>query len=67
MLIKRLEHIYVDSIWAHKASGLRGALIRTTENLESGKVINTRTLERLHRMSFHVLEEAAREILRHSG
>jgi hypothetical protein len=31
MLIERLEHIPADSIWAHRASGVRGQLLRILE------------------------------------
>jgi len=36
MLIKRLEHIPVDSIWAHRANGVRGTLLKMIESLQLG-------------------------------
>jgi hypothetical protein len=39
--VRRLEHIRADSIWAHRASGLRGALIKISENLEAGKEVDS--------------------------
>jgi hypothetical protein len=34
-LVKRLERLSVDSLWARRASGLRGALLRNLEALEA--------------------------------
>ena len=36
LLLSRLERISVDSYWAHRASGVRGALFRALEMLENG-------------------------------
>jgi hypothetical protein len=35
-LLARLERVSVDSYWAHRASGIRGALLRTLEEIEKG-------------------------------
>lgn len=61
LLIERLEHIPVDSIWAHRASGLRGSLLKIIEELEAGKESNQQELENLFKLGFYVLEAAARE------
>jgi hypothetical protein len=35
MLIARLERVSVDSIWARRSSGVRGALLKWVERLEN--------------------------------
>lgn len=62
-LVFMLESLSVDSYWAHQASGLRGALLRCLEEIESGtdKDINSR-LEELLRKGFNILERVAKEI-----
>jgi hypothetical protein len=40
MLVERLEHIPAAFISAHRASGIRGSLLRTLEDLEAGAPIN---------------------------
>jgi len=71
LLIQRLERISADSIWAHRSSGNRGALLRWVEWLEAEKqpvpgqaVLTEGDLERFKRLiaaSFDLLEKAARE------
>jgi hypothetical protein len=34
MLLARLERISVDSYWAHRASGVRGSLIKVVEQMD---------------------------------
>ena len=46
MLLSRLERISVDSYWAHRASGIRGALIRIAEQAEAGQSIEKAELHR---------------------
>ena len=60
ILAERLERISVDSIWAHRASGLRGSLIRAMEQLETGENVHPQTLGNLYQMGFYILEQAAR-------
>jgi hypothetical protein len=59
----RLERIPVDSIWARRASGLRGSLLRGIDLIERGasprRVAN---LSRLIQQGFEILTQAAREI-----
>lgn len=59
MLSDRMEHISGDSIWAHRASGLRGALLRQIDmderNIPS-EAVNLRTLIAI---AFRILDEAA--------
>ena len=58
LLLERLELISADSYWAHRASGLRGALIRSLEAQESADI---QMLESLRKLGFQILERAARE------
>ena len=39
LLANRLERLSADSIWSHRASGLRGALLRCLEVLEPGSLV----------------------------
>ncbi|MES0360401.1 MAG: hypothetical protein ABUK20_05750 [Anaerolineales bacterium] len=58
VLIARLERLSADSYWAHRASGVRGSLLRWVED-------DRRDVKRgkdLIKYGFDVLEKAAREI-----
>jgi len=59
LLLIRLERISVDSSLAHRASGIRGALIREFEAINSGKAINTSKLGQLINHGFRIVEAAA--------
>lgn len=64
-LTDRLEHLSADSIYAHRASGLRGSLLRYMERLEADEWISSDdqvTLDQLTEYGFELLELAAREI-----
>jgi hypothetical protein len=68
-LIKRLtdhlEHLSVDSTYAHLASGLRGSLLHYMERIEAGEWLNDddqAQLDQLVEYGFQILELAAREI-----
>ncbi|HEX7975251.1 MAG TPA: hypothetical protein VF498_12645 [Anaerolineales bacterium] len=73
LLISRLERLSADSVWAHRASGLRGALIRTLEQVESTSGPNQAltapppvVIERLRSqidMGFEMLNNAAKELI----
>ena len=66
LLISRLERLSADSYWAHRASGLRGALLRSLERLESGagdEKEETVRLDHLFQKGFEILARAAREIM----
>jgi hypothetical protein len=62
LLAQRLERLSADSRWARRASGLRGALLRSLEALESGQAEEIPGLDDLIRKGFVILERAAREI-----
>lgn len=63
VLLSRLERLSADSSWAHRASGLRGSIIRILNNpkmqSEDEGII---TLENLLKQGFDLLAKAAREI-----
>jgi hypothetical protein len=61
MLIERLEHIPADSIWAHRASGVRGSLLKIIESLEIGGMLDPQQYEKLYDLGFRILEAAAKE------
>ena len=62
MLAIRLERLSVDSIWARRAGGLRGSLIRALEVIDTGGQVTPEQLDLLIEKSFIVLRSAAREI-----
>ena len=61
MLLARLERISADSVWAHRASGVRGSLLRLAEKLEKNRPLKASDLKRLTDLGFHILEESAKE------
>lgn len=62
MLLNRLERISVDSLWAHRASGLRGSLLHMLEQFEEGNPPEPANIKSLMRSGFYILREAAREM-----
>lgn len=60
MLIERLERISADSPWAHRASGLRRALLQYLERSAAGSEV---TLEQLMAEGWRVLERAVKREL----
>ena len=61
MLLARLERISADSYWAHRASGVRGALLRVLEKLENGRPVSGSELKRLVDLGFRILENDSME------
>jgi hypothetical protein len=64
-LVNRLEHLSADSSYSHRASGLRGSLLRTIELIETGGRINQgeqAQLEQAVEFGFKILELAAKEL-----
>jgi len=61
LLLARLERVSVDSYWAHRASGMRGALLRALERIEAGQAVDGSALKRLMDKGFQILERAAKE------
>ena len=74
LLSARLERISADSIWARRASGHRGALLKWIERYEMQTaqkglqpIFSGSELEKLGfviQSGYHVLEQAAKERLR---
>jgi len=63
LLLPRLERISVDSYWAHRASGVRGALTKILERMETGESINPESIKSNILIGFEILREAAQEYL----
>jgi hypothetical protein len=68
-LLARLERLSADSYWAHRASGMRGSLLRCINQIESARGQNQtadqeawQRIDHLIRTGFSILENAAREI-----
>jgi hypothetical protein len=62
LLAGRLERLSVDSIWARRASGLRGSVIKALETVDKGQTVTAEHLDLLIERSFEILRNAAREI-----
>jgi hypothetical protein len=61
MLLPRLERISVDSYWAHRASGVRGALTKLLEQMETGAAVDPISVKTNISIGFEILKEAAGE------
>ncbi|MBI5944637.1 MAG: hypothetical protein HY864_09725 [Chloroflexi bacterium] len=61
LLFARLERISADSVWAHRASGVRGALLRLLEKLENDRPVHRSEVKRMLEMGFFILEQSAKE------
>jgi hypothetical protein len=64
-VIDRLEHLSVDSIYAHRASGLRGSLLRYQVQIETCEQMSQEDLARLDQLlnyGFEILELAGKGI-----
>ncbi len=62
LLARRLERLNVDSLWARRASGTRGNIIKVLAEIDAGKEIDSERLPPLIERAFKVLEHAAQEI-----
>jgi len=63
-LIARLERISADSVVAHRASGVRSAMLRTLHELETSESISKSRIEKLIESGYELLHKAAEERLR---
>ena len=61
MLLARLERISADSIWAHRASGIRGALLKIIDSKENALNDDINSKE-IIKISFWILERAGKEL-----
>ena len=64
LLLARLERISADSVTAHRASGVRGAMMRMVETLEAGDDVSDAELKRLIESGYGLLQRAAKEKVR---
>jgi len=62
LLKDRLEHLSVDSLWARRASGLRGNIIKLLNEIDAGQDVKPERLSPLIDRAFEVLQHAAQEI-----
>jgi hypothetical protein len=62
MLAERLERLSVDSLWARRASGLRGNIVRLLDEFDTGQDIESARLSLLIQHAFEILRRAAQEI-----
>jgi hypothetical protein len=68
LLISRLERLSADSLYAHRASGLRGSLLRYLEQAESGDQYGLKgsfspsQIDNILSLGFQILEKAAKEV-----
>ena len=63
-LLTRLERISADSVVAHRASGVRGAMLRVLEKLEEGRPVSGPVVSRLIESGYVLLKKAAEERIR---
>ena len=73
-LIRRMERISADSVWAHRSSGYRGSLFKWIEHAESALQNHTEMpiddiehYDQLLEISLRLLENAAREKIQRRG
>ncbi len=59
LLLSRLERIPVDSPLAHRAGGIRGALLRVMSNIEMGLDNDKGYIQRIIDKGFEILYHAA--------
>jgi len=64
MLLARLERISADSVTAHRASGVRGAMLRVIDQLEKREQVPDHEVKRLLESGYLLLQRAAKERIR---
>jgi len=64
MLLARLERISADSVTAHRASGVRGAMLRAIDQLEKRERVPDYEVKRLLESGYLLLQRAAKERIR---
>lgn len=63
-LLARLERISADSVTAHRASGVRGAMLRVLDQLEKQEPVREDDVRRLIEGGYVLLQRAAEELVR---
>lgn len=61
LLANRLERISADSVWAHRASGVRGTLLIALDELENQDTISRDALDKAIHIGMEILKAAAKE------
>jgi len=64
MLLARLERISADTVTAHRASGVRGAMLRAIDQLEKREQVPDHEVKRLLESGYLLLQRAAKERIR---
>ena len=64
MLLARLERISADSVTAHRASGIRGGMLRVIDQLEKQEEVSEYVMKRLVESGYLLLQRAAEEKLK---
>jgi len=62
LLAERLERLSADSLWARRASGLRGNIVKVLEEIDAGRDVPPERLSPLIQRAFEILKHAAQEI-----
>jgi hypothetical protein len=62
LLASRLERLSADSTWSHRASGLRGNMLKVLEEIASGQQVDGERLALLVDKGFEILRNAAMEV-----
>jgi hypothetical protein len=62
LLLSRLERISVDSPLAHRASGVRGALLRSMDQQSAGLAVDPQEIDRTVDAALGILRQAAAEL-----
>ena len=66
LLLMRLERVSADSYWAHRASGVRGSLIRILDGIDGGPLVSSIDIKQITDLGFYILEQASR-IIKNNG
>ena len=61
MLLSRLERISSDSYWAHRASGVRGALLALQQSLEENRPVEPFQMREQIHSGFEILARAGKK------
>jgi hypothetical protein len=63
LLVNRLDRLSSDSIWAHRASGIRGSLLEVKDQLASRNWAVSEELDNILDQGYFVLGQAAKNYL----
>lgn len=61
ILTDRLERISADSVWAHRASGVRGTLLNALDELENLDTMSSDAFDEAIKIGMEILKAAAKE------